>query len=79
VVERFIYWVKEFQIPVGGIIVNQVMPQTDSKSPFIVNKLAEQKTYMELIDKKFSSLVSARVKMFNNEIGGVEMLRKVFE
>jgi arsenite-transporting ATPase len=79
VVERFIYWVKAFQIPVGGVIVNQVMPQTDSKSPFIVNKLAEQKTYMELINKKFGSLVSARIPMFDNEIGGVEMLRKVFE
>jgi len=79
VVERFIYWVKAFQIPIGGVIVNQVMPQTDSKSPFIVNKLAEQKTYMELIDKKFGSLVSARIPMFENEIGGVEMLRKVFE
>jgi arsenite-transporting ATPase len=79
VVERFIYWVKAFQIPVGGVIVNQVMPQTDSKSPFIVNKQAEQKSYMELIDKKFGSLVSARIPMFNNEILGVEMLKKVFD
>jgi arsenite-transporting ATPase len=77
VVERFIYWVKAFQIPIGGVIVNLVMPQMDSKSPFILNKLAEQKTYMELIDKKFGSLVSARIPMFNKEILGVEMLRKV--
>lgn len=79
VVERFIYWVKEFQIPVGGVIVNQVMPLTDSKSTFIVNKQSEQKGYMELIDKKFGSLVSARIPMFNDEIRGVEMLRKVFD
>jgi arsenite-transporting ATPase len=79
VVERFIYWVKAFQIPVGGVIVNQVMQQTDSTSPFIVNKMAEQKTYLELIDKKFGSLVSARIPMFDNEIDGVEMLRKVFD
>ena len=79
VVERFIYWVRAFQIPVGGVIVNQVMPQTDSKSPFIVNRQTEQKSYMELIDKKFGSLVSARIPMFNNEILGLEMLKKVFD
>ncbi len=77
VVERFIYWVKAFQIPVGGVIVNQVMPTTDSSSPFIVNKQAEQKQYLELIDKKFGALVAARIPMFDGEIRGLEMLKKV--
>lgn len=77
VVERFIYWVKAFQIPVGGVIVNQVMPPTDSCSSFIVNKQAEQRHYIELIDKKFGELVVARIPMFEGEIRGVEMLRKV--
>ncbi len=77
VVERFIYWVKAFQIPVGGVIVNQVMPPTDSNSSFIVNKLAEQKHYLELIDRKFGSLVAAKIKQFDGEIQGAEMLKKV--
>ncbi len=77
VVERFIYWVKAFHIPVGGVIVNQVMPSTDSQSSFIVNRLAEQKHYLELIDRKFGELVVARIPMFEGEIRGVEMLRKV--
>lgn len=77
VVERFIYWVKAFQIPVGGVIVNQVMPPTDSKSSFIVNKQAEQKHYLELIDRKFGELVVARIPMFDGEIMGIEMLGKV--
>lgn len=79
VVERFIYWVKAFQIPVGGVIVNQVMPQSDSRSSFIVNKLAEQKRYLDLVDKKFGELVAARIPMFDGEIRGVEMLRKVLD
>jgi len=65
VVERFIYWVRAFQIPVGGVIVNQVMPQSDSASSFIVNKLAEQKRYLDLVDKKFGELVAARIPMFD--------------
>lgn len=77
VVERFIYWVKAFNIPVGGVVVNQVMPQTDSASPYIVNKMAQQNHYLELIDKKFGDLVAARVPQFDNEIRGVEMLKKV--
>ncbi len=77
VVERFIYWVKAFQIPVGGVIVNQVMPQTDSISPFIVNKMSEQRQYLDLIDKKFGVLVTARIPQFDSEIRGVEMLRQV--
>ncbi len=78
VVERFIYWVRAFQIPVGGVIVNQVMPLSDSHSSFVVNKQAEQKRYLELVDKKFGELVAARIPMFDGEIRGVEMLRKVF-
>lgn len=77
VVERFIYWVKAFQIPVGGVIVNQVMPPSSSGSSFIVNKLAEQKHYLELIDKKFGELVVSRIPMFDIEIRGLKMLKKV--
>jgi len=77
VVERFIYWVKAFQIPVGGVIVNQVMPPSSSNSSFIVNRLAEQKHYLELIDEKFGELVVSRIPMFDLEIRGVEMLKKV--
>ena len=79
VVERFIYWVKAFQIPVGGVIVNQVMPQTESRSSFIVNKQGEQKNYLDLIDKKFGSLVSAKIPMFEKEIRGVDMLKKMIQ
>ena len=77
VVERFIYWVRSFQIPVGGVIVNQVMPQSDSKSSFIVNKQAEQKNYLELIDKKFGELVCVSIPMFDGEIQGLDKLKRV--
>jgi arsenite-transporting ATPase len=79
VVERFIYWVRAFQIPVGGVIVNQVMPVSDSSSSFIVNKQAEQKHYLELIDRKFGSLVIAKIPMFEGEIRGLDMLKKVLK
>lgn len=77
VVERFINWVKAFQIPVGGVIVNEVMPSLDSPLPFIQNKLKEQEQYLNSIDRKFGNLVIARVPLFESEIKGLDMLRKV--
>lgn len=49
-------------------MLTKVMPHTNSTSPFIVNKQAEQKHYLELIDKKFGELVVARIPMFDGEI-----------
>ncbi len=77
VVERFIFWVRAFNIPVGGVIVNQVMPSIDTKSPFIVNKLKEQAEYMSLIDEKFRDLVVAKIPLYEKEIKGIENLKEV--
>ncbi|MDI6654628.1 MAG: ArsA family ATPase [Candidatus Hydrothermarchaeota archaeon] len=77
VVERFIFWVRAFKIPVGGVIVNQVMPAIETKSPFIVNKLKEQAQYMSLIDKKFKDLVVAEIPQYDKEIKGIESLKEV--
>lgn len=57
--------------------MNQVMPSANSNSSFIVNKLAEQKHYLELVDRKFGELVVARIPLFEGEVRGVEMLKKV--
>lgn len=77
VVERFIYWVRAFNIPVGGVIVNMVMPKMDTKSPFILNKLKEQEKYMSLIHEKFKDLVVAEIPLNEKEIKGLETLKEV--
>ncbi|MEM3503856.1 MAG: ArsA family ATPase [Nitrososphaeria archaeon] len=81
VIERFISWVKAFEIPVGGVIVNGVIPKRlgygENVSSYVVNKLKEQESYLETIHKKFPGLVRAYVPLYETEVIGLEMVSKV--
>jgi len=83
VIERFITWVKAFDIPIGGVIVNGILPKSlgkvENPSPYVVNKLREQEGYLEVIHKKFPGLVRAYVPLFETEVIGIEMVDKVAE
>lgn len=83
VIERFISWVKAFNIPIGGVIVNEVIPKEGldlaSASPYIVNKIKEQDRYVEMVNSKFGGLVRAYIPLFESEVAGLEMIAKVAE
>lgn len=83
VIERFIAWVKAFNIPIGGVIVNQVIPMEDidiaNASPYVINKIKEQKYYLEIINGKFLDLVRAYIPLFETEVAGLDMIAKVAE
>jgi arsenite-transporting ATPase len=53
VIERFIGWVKAFDIPTGGVIVNEVLPKEEfdlkNSTSYIVNKIQEQEQYLKII------------------------------
>jgi len=81
VIKRFIQWFHDFGIPVGGVVVNMVIQkeQVKADSPeFIRNRVAMQDSYMQQIWKDFDN-VRAIVPLFDNEVRGVESLRKVAE
>jgi arsenite-transporting ATPase len=81
VIERFITWVKAFDIPIGGVIVNGVLPKTllrDEKlSSYVVNKLKEQDGYLKMINEKFPNLVRAYIPLYETEVIGLDMVDKV--
>jgi arsenite-transporting ATPase len=81
VIERFITWVKAFDIPIGGVIVNCVLPKTllrDEKlSSYVVNKLREQDGYLKMINEKFPNLVRAFIPLYETEVIGLDMVDKV--
>jgi len=83
VIERFIGWVKAFEIPIGGVIVNQVLPKEEfdltNISSYIANKIKEQEHYIELIHNKFPGLVRAYVPLYETEITGINMIARVAE
>jgi arsenite-transporting ATPase len=83
VIERFIGWVKAFEIPIGGVIVNEVLPKEEfdltNISPYIANKIKEQEHYLEIINNKFPGLVRAYIPLYESEVAGIKMIARVAE
>jgi arsenite-transporting ATPase len=81
VVKRFIGMVKAFDIPVGGVFVNMVMPESIVKgrkvTEYLTNKFKEQQGYMQIVSKDLGKLVRAYIPMFSTEVTGLEMIKKV--
>lgn len=79
VIKRFIGWFKEFGIPVGGVIVNGVIDPAQvsaDAAQFVLNRMEMQKTYMRQIYESFERIL-AIVPLFETEVRGVPMLRRV--
>jgi len=80
VITRFVNWFTEFGIPVGGVLVNmridRELVKPDS-AEFVRNRLAMQDEHMQTIWDKFDGQVRAIVPLFEDEVRGTEMLRRL--
>jgi arsenite/tail-anchored protein-transporting ATPase len=76
VVRRFISWFTDFGIPVGGVIVNQVIEpgDLDSVPEFVRNRVAMQREHLEVIGEEFPDMVRAVLPLNDDEIRGPSML-----
>jgi arsenite-transporting ATPase len=83
VIERFIGWVKAFDIPTGGVIVNEVLPKEEfdlkNATSYIVNKIQEQDQYLKMIHNKFPGMVRGYVPLFEKEVASLDMIARVAE
>ena len=80
VISRFNKWFREFGIPVGGVIVNGLIPKETVKadSPeFVRNRVKMQDEHMEEIRRTFGDEVRSIVPLFETEVQGPAMLRKL--
>jgi arsenite-transporting ATPase len=79
VITRFLHWFHEFGIPVGGIVVNGLIPpQEGAKVPeFIRHRRAMQAEHLQTIWQLFDGQVRALVHLFNSEIKGIEALKQL--
>ena len=80
VITRFMHWFEDFGIPVGGVIVNMVIDKAaagENPPDFVVNRMAMQAEHMETIWQKFDGQVRAIVPLFETEVRGPEMLKRV--
>jgi arsenite-transporting ATPase len=82
VITRFINWFHEFNIPVGGIVVNMLIDEASvaADAPdFVKNRVAMQSQYMDQIWNTFDGGVRAIIPLFETEVCSVEMLRRTSE
>ncbi len=79
VITRFINWFKDFGIPVGGVIVNMLIDKAEGeKAPeFVRNRIMMQAEHMETIWKTFDGSVRAVLPLFDTDIRGPEMLKRL--
>ena len=81
VITRFLKWFLDFGIPVGGIVVNGLLPAGDpAKTPeFIRNRRQMQAEHMNTIWRLFDGQVRALVPLFETEIHGLAALNRLSE
>jgi arsenite-transporting ATPase len=80
VITRFIGWFHDFNIPVGGVVVNMRIDKNSVRadSPdFVKNRVAMQDAYMLKIDQEFGDRVRAVLPLFETEVRGVAMLNRM--
>jgi arsenite/tail-anchored protein-transporting ATPase len=78
VIRRFINWFTDFGIPVGGVIVNQLIEVDDrDRAPeFVRNRMEMQEEHLDVIREEFGDQVRAVVPLYDDEIRGVPALEK---
>jgi arsenite-transporting ATPase len=70
-----------FNVPVGGYIVNRVLPedllQGENVPAYLKNRMDMQQRYMKEIDNEFGQDVLARVPELERDVTGLEMIERV--
>jgi arsenite/tail-anchored protein-transporting ATPase len=80
VVKRFINWFTDFGIPVGGVVVNEVIEAHGQDAPeFVKNRVAMQTGYLDQIRQDFDGQVRAVLPLLDDEVRGVDRLRALSE
>ena len=78
VIKRFINWFNDFGIPVGGVIVNQLIRREEAQGApeFVKNRVEMQAEYMRQIEQDFNGMVRAILPLYDDEIRGVDALKR---
>jgi arsenite-transporting ATPase len=80
VITRFLKWFHDFGIPVGGIVVNGLIPHDPTHEPeFIANRRAMQAEHLETIWRLFDGQVRALVPLYDDEVRGTAALNRLAE
>jgi arsenite-transporting ATPase len=72
VIRRFITWFTDFGIPVGGVVVNQVIQEEAGVEvpEFVRNRMQMQRDHLAVIRDEFPGMVRAVLPLYDDEIRG---------
>jgi arsenite-transporting ATPase len=73
---RAVHELEHAHLHVGAVIVNRVLPQDLSGAYFEARK-AQERVYLDEIDRRFRGMVKARVPQFESDVHGVPALERV--
>lgn len=80
VVTRFIKMVEGFDIPIGGVVVNMVLPEDaarEDESGYLMSRLKEQQRYLKVIEDDLGPYVKGYVPLYPHDVVGLERLQRV--
>jgi len=70
-----------FDVPVGGYVVNRVLPKdlagSEGVPPYLVKRIEMQRKYLDRIDRDFGAQVLARVPELERDVTGLAMIERV--
>lgn len=65
----------KYKIPIGGIIVNRVLPKSGGE--FLKKRKEVEKEYLDLIKKEFDGFILINIPLLEKDIYGIETLNKI--
>jgi len=72
--ERAVRALAKYQIPIGGVLVNRVLPD-DADGEFVARRRARERHYLDEIARRFGDLIRATVPLQAADVSGVTGLR----
>ncbi len=67
----------KYKIPIGGIIVNRVLPEKTGE--FFQKRKEVEKEYLDLINKEFKGLILTYIPLLEKDVYGMDTLEKIKE
>jgi arsenite-transporting ATPase len=73
---RAVHELEHAHLHVGGIIVNRVLPE-DLSGPYYEARKAQERVYLEEIDRRFRGVAKVRVPQLESDVHGLRSLERV--
>lgn len=64
-------------VPIGGLVVNRVLPDEVDGHPFLVARKRQERAYLDEIDARFSHQPRLRLPLLAQDVSGPEGLRQI--